>query len=74
MYSPSEGELNEEGHTDVGPSEPSTRPCTPPPREEAFEQFKHERGREINMILLQNKGEACIQLYLYTTVAEPIVS
>ncbi len=58
MYSPSEGEVNEEGQTDVAPSETSTRPSTPPPKQEAFEQFKQERGREINLILLQNKGEA----------------
>ena len=35
-------------------SEP--RPSTPPPKEEAFEQFKRERGCEINKILLLNKG------------------
>ena len=37
-----------------GGAEP--RPSTPPPREEAFEQFKRERGCEINKILLLNKG------------------
>ena len=33
------------------------RPSTPPPKEEAFETFKSERGCEINKILLLNKGE-----------------
>ena len=33
------------------------RPSTPPPKDEAFEQFKRERGCEINKILLVNKGK-----------------
>ena len=36
------------------------RPSTPPPKEEAFEQFKRERGSEINKILLNNKGQLFI--------------
>ena len=32
-------------------------PSTPPPKDEAFEQFKRERGCEINKILLVNKGQ-----------------
>ena len=40
---------------DGGRGEP--RPSTPPPKEEAFEQFKKERGSEINKILLSNKGQ-----------------
>ena len=40
---------------DSGSSMP--RPSTPPTKAEAFEQFKKERGSEINKILLLNKGE-----------------
>ena len=29
---------------------------TPPSREEAFEQFKKERGKEVNRVLMENKG------------------
>ena len=36
------------------------RPPTPPPKAEAFEQFKRERGSEINKILLNNKGQLFI--------------
>jgi hypothetical protein len=32
------------------------RPSTPPPRTVAFEEFKQERGSEINRILNENKG------------------
>ncbi|KAJ7382186.1 Kinesin-like protein kif9 [Desmophyllum pertusum] len=32
-----------------------TRAATPPPKSEAFEEFKQERGSEINRILNQNK-------------------
>ena len=32
------------------------RASTPPLRTVAFEEFKHERGSEINRILLENKG------------------
>jgi hypothetical protein len=35
---------------------PAMRPSTPPSRLEAFEVFKKGRGREINKIFLQNKG------------------
>ena len=45
-----EGEEGEGGRGDP-------RPSTPPPKEEAFEQFKRERGSEINKILLSNKGQ-----------------
>ena len=34
----------------------SIRPDTPPSREEAFEQFKREKGKEINRVLMENKG------------------
>lgn len=33
-----------------------SRPSTPPPKSEAFEDFKHERGSEINRILNENKS------------------
>ena len=36
---------------------PTQRAPTPPPKGEAFEEFKQERGSEINRILNQNKGE-----------------
>lgn len=38
----------------VATKEPS-RPSTPPPKAIAFEEFKRERGSEINRILLENK-------------------
>ena len=50
-----EGERGEGEEGDGGRGE--TRPSTPPPKEEAFEQFKRERGSEINKILLSNKGQ-----------------
>ncbi|CAI8011347.1 Kinesin-like protein KIF9 [Geodia barretti] len=34
----------------------STRPSTPPPKEEAFEEFKRQRGSEINQVFLDNKA------------------
>lgn len=40
------------------PQSPSQRPNTPPPKREAFEEFKQERGSEINRILNENKGSA----------------
>ena len=54
-----QSEANENGQEQKSPMEsvPGTRPSTPPPRSEAFEQFKQERGSEINKILLLNKGE-----------------
>ena len=54
-----QSEANENGQEQKSPMEsvPWTRPSTPPPRSEAFEQFKQERGSEINKILLLNKGE-----------------
>ena len=50
-----EGERGEGEEGDSGRGEP--RPSTPPPKEDAFEQFKRERGSEINKILLSNKGQ-----------------
>jgi len=35
--------------------EPASRPSTPPPRETMFEEFKKEKGQEINRILNENK-------------------
>lgn len=35
---------------------PTQRLATPLPKSEAFEEFKQERGSEINRILNQNKG------------------
>ena len=53
-------DVHEEELGDKGPLETSggseARPSTPPPKDEAFEQFKRERGSEINKILLLNKG------------------
>ena len=39
-----------------------TRAATPPPKSEAFEEFKQERGSEINRILNQNKGKELFKL------------
>ena len=36
---------------------PTQRAVTPPPKNDAFEEFKQERGSEINRILNQNKGK-----------------
>ena len=36
---------------------PNQRPSTPPSKREAFEEFKQERGSEINRILNENKGK-----------------
>lgn len=35
----------------------SLRPTTPPTKAEAFQDFKQERGSEINRILHENKGK-----------------
>ncbi|XP_065058635.1 kinesin-like protein KIF9 [Rhopilema esculentum] len=32
-----------------------TRPRTPPPKSESFEQFRNERGKELNIVFLENK-------------------
>jgi len=37
------------------PPAPLEKPSTPPPRDVAFEEFKKERGSEINRILIENK-------------------
>ncbi len=56
---PAPSEINEEGQEENTALEgvQETRPSTPPPRAEAFEQFKREKGSEINKILLLNKGK-----------------
>ena len=41
---------------------PTQRVATPPPKSEAFEEFKQERGSEINRILNQNKGGFSVNL------------
>lgn len=41
---------------------PTQRVATPPPKSEAFEEFKLERGSEINRILNQNKGKETIEV------------
>ena len=49
-------DTNEE---EVTPSEVGShppRPATPPTKDQAFEEFKKQRGSEINKILLDNKG------------------
>lgn len=60
--SPVEREKEVEGSTSpvssvgAGPKpEKSARPSTPPSRTTAFEEFKQERGSEINRILIENK-------------------
>nr|XP_060638693.1 kinesin-like protein KIF9 [Anolis sagrei ordinatus] len=43
--------------SDSAPKEEApTRPSSPPPRPAAFEDFKNERGSEINRIFKENKG------------------
>ena len=44
---------------DLAPSENGshvTRPTTPPTKAEAFEDFKKQRGSEINKVFIDNKG------------------
>ena len=41
---------------------PTPRAATPPPKSEAFEEFKQERGSEINRILNQNKGRQTVEV------------
>ena len=59
------GERGEGEEGDGGGGRGGPRPSTPPPKEEAFEQFKKERGSEINKILLSNKGQ-WVQIYKRT--------
>ena len=39
---------------------PTQSAAAPPPKSEAFEEFKQERGSEINRILNQNKGKQTV--------------
>ena len=53
----SDGQGGGEGQDRQSPAQsPTQRVATPPPKSEAFEEFKQERGSEINRILNQNKG------------------
>jgi len=36
------------------------KPSTPPPPQEAFEEFKKTRGVNINQVLMESKGELSI--------------
>ena len=49
-----DGEARSNG-TEGRPS-PGPEQLTPPPKSEAFEEFKQERGSEINRIFNENKG------------------
>lgn len=53
----SDGQRGDEGQDRLqSPAQsPTQRAATPPPKSEAFEEFKQERGSEINRILNQNK-------------------
>lgn len=53
----SDGQRGDEGQDRLqSPAQsPTQRAATPPPKSEAFEDFKQERGSEINRILNQNK-------------------
>ena len=69
-------DTNEE---EVTPSEVGShppRPATPPTKDQAFEEFKKQRGSEINKILLDNKGiskEYCpfSPIYIYIYIYQP---
>ena len=37
---------------------------TPPSRTTAFEEFKQERGSEINRILIENKGKHTVKTFI----------
>lgn len=46
------------GASEATPASPVVRkPDTPPPKEDAFEQFKNGSGSEIHGVLMHNKGE-----------------
>lgn len=45
------------------PQSPSQRPNTPPSKKDAFEEFKRERGSEINRILNENKGNFVLEYF-----------
>ena len=47
-------EEEERAPTEIGSH--TVRSGTPPPKEEAFEDFKRQRGSELNQIFLNNKG------------------
>lgn len=48
------------------------RPSTPPERAKAFEEFKQERGSEINRILIENKEILASKKKKYTELARNI--
>ncbi|XP_053385895.1 kinesin-like protein KIF9 isoform X1 [Mercenaria mercenaria] len=48
------------------------RPSTPPQRAKAFEEFKQERGSEINRILVENKEILATKKKKYTDLARSI--
>ncbi|XP_013400973.1 kinesin-like protein KIF9 [Lingula anatina] len=50
------------------------RPSTPPPRTVAFEEFKAERGSEINRILSENKEILAVKKKAYADLARQINS
>ncbi|CAD5115830.1 DgyrCDS4768 [Dimorphilus gyrociliatus] len=51
---------------------PVEKPSTPPPRSEAFEEFKKGLGSEINRILSENKDILGAKKRAYTTLARQI--
>ncbi|XP_060585540.1 kinesin-like protein KIF9 isoform X1 [Ruditapes philippinarum] len=53
-------------------TERQTRPSTPPQRTKAFEEFKQERGSEINRILVENKEILASKKKKYTELARTI--
>lgn len=50
-------ETVKEANEAVPASPVASKPDTPPPKEDAFEQFKNGSGSEIHGILIHNKGE-----------------
>ncbi|KAH3708306.1 kinesin-like protein KIF9 isoform X2 [Dreissena polymorpha] len=55
-------------------AEKPTRPSTPPNRAKAFEEFKQEKGSEINRILVENKEILTAKKKKYTELARAINS
>ncbi|KAK7113745.1 kinesin-like protein KIF9 isoform X2 [Littorina saxatilis] len=58
----------------VSKPEKVQRPSTPPPRTTAFEEFKQERGSEINRILIENKEILATKKKTYADLAKKINS
>ncbi len=62
-----QGKLSTPGQNSMNnqPLATPPRPRTPPPKQEAFEQFKKERGERLHQILMENKGTLTCTGFFY---------